>query len=246
MNEQDVDLGVNLSVPIREAIEGARHCVILSSGYGIFGYDEPVQLALIRALEARGIGWVQYRYVGRQERVTTDLTLSSGLTALLAVTDWVQARGVDEISLFGISFGAAISLEAGLLRSIKSLLLINPVFDYVHYRTQQLGADEMRRWSERGALEMDYAHKVRTYYRFVEEASHQDLMRRATSIRSRVLVCQAADDPILGVGFASEFARANANVESHVIANADHVFAQPDAVAAFIRLATAFISDLGR
>jgi pimeloyl-ACP methyl ester carboxylesterase len=244
VDSHQVELGINLSVPVREKIGDAQRCVILSSGYGVFGYDEPVQVALIGTLEDCGIGWVQYQYVGRQGGVTTDLTLSSGLAALLAVIDWTRAQGVEEISLFGISFGATISLEASLLRSIEALLLINPVFDYVHYRTQQIGGDAMRRWGELGALEMSYTNPVRTYYRFVEEARHQDLMRRAMAIPSRVLLCQAADDPILGLKFALDFARSNANVDCHVISNADHVFAGPEGIADFIGVAKPFITDI--
>ncbi len=243
MIEDEVHVGINLSVPIRARIKERRRCVIMSSGYGIFGYDEPVQVELARVLEDCGIGWVQYQYVGRQDRVTTDLTLSSGLAALLAVIDWAHSQGVEDIALFGISFGAAISLEAGMLRPIEALLLINPVFDYVHYRTEQLGDDAMRRWRELGSLEMSYATPVRTYYRFMEEARNQDLVRRASSISSPMLLCQAADDPILGVGYASDFARANANVEYHVIQNADHVFAGPEGIAAFIKLAKSFVAE---
>jgi pimeloyl-ACP methyl ester carboxylesterase len=239
-----LDLGVGLELAIRSSLVEKRPCMVLSSGYGRFGYDEPIQLALIDALEEIGVGWIQYEYVERNaNNPTTDLLISSGLHALRAACGWARARVTGPIGLFGISFGANISLEAALVDRPAIVLVVNPVFDYVEYRRQQLGLSAMERWAEAGATVITYDQDVRSYHRFIEEARHQDLLYRCRHIACKVVACQGEADPILGTRYLERFATACPQAQVHVIPGADHAYHDPDAIRHFVRIATSALND---
>ena len=232
----ELSLPCNLSIDLLSNARPGRPNVILSSGYGIFGFEEPVQKALVDRLDQLNIGWVQYTYAERNPKNTlTDLLISSGTATLIAVYDWLRAQGPLEIGLFGISFGANVTLEAALQRDPTLLLLINPVFDYIDYRTKQLGSHAMATWERESRITMEYdATTVVSYYRFIEEARNQHLLDRARSIGAEIIACQGDADPILTTSYVQELASASERFSSTIIAGADHVFGSDDAIERFL------------
>lgn len=235
--ESKVLLGCRAEVNVRSNLVPGRPCMILSSGYGIFGFEEPVQVALIRTLETFAIGWAQYEYVERNpSNATTDLLISSGINALDSVRRWVVSHEVGQLGLFGISFGANITMEVGLLASTDLMLLVNPVFDYVDYRQRQLGSETMRSWEKDAVVSLPYEREVKSYFRFIEEARHQDLLARIRSLSGRIIVCQGSADTILGRRYLKRVEKTVPHAEIHVIPHADHPFFDTSAIGAFLEI----------
>jgi pimeloyl-ACP methyl ester carboxylesterase len=232
----ELTLPGNLRLDLQSSVRLGRPSVVLSSGYGIFGFGEPLQVALTARLDELDIGWVQYTYPERNAKNRiTDLLISSGAGALLGVYDWLRSRGPSEIGMFGISFGANVTLEVALQRDPKLIMLVNPVFDYVDYRTKQLGEDAMARWGRDGRITIDYeSAEVVSYYRFIEEARDQDLLRRCASINADVIACQGDADPILTAANVRTLANCSPRFSSVIAPGADHVFTSEAAVSCFL------------
>ena len=239
-----LELGVGMELALRSSLIGNRPCMVLSSGYGRFGHDEPIQLALIDALEETRVGWIQYQYAERNAHSqTTDLLISSGLHALRPTCRWARGQVTGAVGLFGISFGANISLEAAPLERPAVVLVVNPVFDYVDYRTQQLGETAMQRWADTGVTSISYDQDVRSYHRFMEEARHQDLMHRCRDIACKVVACQGEADPILGTRHLERLAAVCPQAQVHVIPGADHAYHDPYAIHQFMKIAASALHD---
>ena len=229
-------LPAGLKVDTRSNIRPDRPNVILSSGYGIYGFEDPVQLALIDRLEELDIGWAQYTYAERNSKNrVTDLEISSGTASLLKVYDWVSSQHSSNIGLFGISFGGNVSLEAALQRNPTLVLLINPVFDYFDYRRLQLGPDVMDRWLREHRITMTYDDaKPVSYYRFIEEAETQNLLERVKELQTEIIACQGDADHILGTRYVEEFSRLSPRFSAVPIPGADHIFSSDAAITAFL------------
>jgi hypothetical protein len=232
----ELSLPCGFVIDVRSNIRAERPNVILSSGYGIFGFGEPVQTALVSRLEKLGIGWAQYTYVERNSKNDiTDLLISSGTAALLRVYDWVSLQYPSKIGLFGISFGANVTLEAALQRDPALLLLVNPVVDYVDYRERQLGSDVMTRWKRDSVISLTYdGAEVISYYRFMEESRSQRLLTRVSSISAEIIACQGAADTILTTKYVEALSVVLSKFRFTVIDGADHVFASAGAIAGFL------------
>lgn len=231
ISETRIPVGLRMHVSVRSRLQIHRPYVVFSSGYGRFGFDEPLQLGVIRILERLGIGWVQYEYPERSSHGgMTDLLISSGLNALRSVCRWSRAEVRAPLGLFGISFGGNISLEAALLEDPSIVFVVNPVFDYVEYRKQQLGDAQMLQWARDGVTAIQYERTVQSYYRFVDEARHQALMERVRDVPCRVIACQGSADPILGTRYLEDLARACPRAATYVIDGADHAMHEPNDV----------------
>lgn len=228
-------------IPIRANILPGAPAVVLSSGYGIFDYDEPVQGSLTNLLDELGIGWVQYIHPERTSNAsTTDLLISGGVFTLSRVVDWMRRCSVGKIGLFGISFGANISVElAPLLRDVDLVIVINLVFDYVEYRAVQLGAEKVEEWQRNRVIGMDYGDKkAQSYYRFMEEASRQDVIELLAGITCPIHAFQAAEDSIIPTSYVKEAARRYRNVTPYVVLDADHVFTDSSSIERFVQRIT--------
>jgi pimeloyl-ACP methyl ester carboxylesterase len=228
ISETRIPLGLQMNVSVRSRLHTHRPYVVFSSGYGRFGFDEPLQLEVIKVLDRLAIGWVQYEYAERTSQSgMTDLLISSGLNALRSVCRWARAEVSAPLGLFGISFGGNISLEAALLERPSMVFVVNPVFDYVDYREQQLGEAQMLQWARDGVTAIQYERTVQSYYRFVDEARRQALMERVRDVPCRLIACQGSADPILGTRYLEELAKACPRAATHVIDGADHAMHEP-------------------
>src|SRR6266540_5876463 len=190
----------NIVTPVRHRPpESVPVTFILSSGYGNDQFHEAVQLAFIDLLDQYGIGWAQYVYTERcEENKFTDLYISTGVSTLSWMYEWVQQqRSSGSICLFGYSFGASITLEVALIKRVSAAVVVNAVFDYVDYRTHQLGADAMVSWRNDLITYLSYdGSPYPLGYRFIQEAEQQDLERRVGAIDCEVYAFQAKNDAI--------------------------------------------------
>jgi hypothetical protein len=248
---EDITLNTvcNIQIDIRCNLKGSAPVTfILSSGYSIEGFDEPIQVALIELLERYGVKWVQYIYPERNPKNSMeDLYISTGCYTLDEVYRWVKTQVKDSIGLFGISFGANISLELALRATVETLIIVNAVFDYVDFRTKQLGEDAISRWAKDLITKLPYQDKALPLgYRFIQEAMGQKLEERAAGLGCRVHAFQGDADNIISPQHILRLAGVATNWYPHVVVGADHPFNTQKAIDGFISTIQPIIKSLSR
>ncbi|HEY0738265.1 MAG TPA: YqiA/YcfP family alpha/beta fold hydrolase [Herpetosiphonaceae bacterium] len=238
MNTMTLQPFCNVNVDIRYAFYAKSPLTfILSSGYSIIDFEEPIQVALIEVLSKYNINWLQYIYPERSYKNSfQDLYISTGLFTLNEIHKWVQKQTKGPISLFGISFGGNISIELALEKEISTLIIVNAVFDYVQFRTKQLGEKAMRDWQNKLVTELPYENKsIPLGYRFIQEAENQSLEERAHNINCAVYAFQGDEDQIISPSHIQRLADSRNNWKAYIVDGADHAFNKEDAINNFIR-----------
>jgi pimeloyl-ACP methyl ester carboxylesterase len=221
---------------------------ILSSGYGNDQFREAAQQVFIELLESYGMGWVQYIYPERcRENRFTDLYISSGISTLSWIYEWLRQHSSSTICLFGYSFGANITLEVALAKSVAAVVVINTPFDYVSYRVQQLGIDAVRNWRNNYVTNLSYDNVPYPLgYRFVQEAEQQDLENRTLRIECEVHAFQAEHDAIISPSHILTLGENSRRWHPHVIlgAQADHNFEHPNSLSDFLEKVRPLVASL--
>lgn len=228
----------NIDIDVRYQFQlEAPMTFIFSSGYGIFNFEEPVQIALIELLSQYGINWVQYLYPERNpSNPFEDLYISTGLLSLSEVYRWVKKQVSGFIGLFGISFGGNISIELALKETLHTLIIINAVFDYVDFRNKQIGRDAMEAWQNTFVTKLAYQNKnLPICYRFIQEAEKQQLEERAYNVSCNVYAFQGDCDPIISPKHIQAIAAKKSNWHANVISGGDHVFDKKTSIDSFIK-----------
>lgn len=243
-SETKIELGCGISFPLRyKVIDTNRGVIILSSGFGINHFEEPVIAASRSAIEKAGGNWIQYIY---PERVAAnhieDMTILGGVHSLRNVLRLARSLASSKIGLLGISYGASISLEVSMLETISSVVALNTPFDYTHYRRTQLGEEAFKRWESDGIVRLHYPPgSQRSSFRFLQEAQRQSLLSRCTNIGIPTLLAQGDKDPIIPSDFISYVSNRNPLVHSFLIRNADHVFDDRESINTFLSSAIPFL-----
>jgi alpha/beta superfamily hydrolase len=228
----------NITIDLRYEFQPeAPMTFIFSSGYGIFNFEEPVQVALTELLSKYRINWVQFLYPERnQSNAFGDLYISTGLLSLSEVYAWVKKQASSPIGLFGISFGGNISIELALKETLHTLIIINAVFDYVDFRSKQIGADAMEAWQNTFVTKLSYQHKkLPLCYRFIQEAERQKLEERAKKVNCDVYAFQGDCDPIISPKHIQELSAQTSNWHAKIISGGDHVFDKKPIIDEFIK-----------
>ncbi len=224
---------LNQTIDIREDIpKNPTMIVILSSGYSIIGFDEPIQVALGEWLSKKGIGWIQYTFPARNRNNTEkELYLSGGILSLMQLYDYAKDKYKTSIGLFGISFGGNISIEVALAKKIESLILVNPVFDYVDFRRKQLGDGKFDLWNKNRSIVLNYqSGNLPLSFHFIEECEKQDLERRAEGINCPVYAFQGEKDSIINPCHINKLSNIKDNWNAYTVPNADHGFTDIEAI----------------
>jgi dienelactone hydrolase len=240
----------NIVTPVQYDIPaGSPLTFILSSGYGDDQFREAVQLSFIDVLNDHGIGWVQYVYPERcQDNRFRDLYISSGTSTLSWLFEWVSDRS-PSIGLFGYSFGANITLEVALNKPVAEVVVVNAVFDYVSYRTRQMGSETIDKWRNDYVSYLSYGGAAFPLgYRFLLEAEQQDLERRAEAIECDVYAFQAENDAIIRTDHIARLASSSEHWHAHVVTGkeADHYFEHPKTLRSFVEMVRPSIARQGR
>jgi len=228
----------NINIDVRYHFQPeAPMTFIFSGGYGIFNFEEPVQVALIELLSKYRINWVQYLYPERNPSNSfEDLYISTGLQSLSEIYTWVKKQFSGPVGLFGISFGGNISIELALKETLRTLIIINAVFDYVDFRNKQIGGDAMEAWQNTFVTKLSYQNRdLPICYRFIQEAEKQQLQQRAEKVECDVYAFQGGSDPIISPKHIQELSVSTDNWHSKVVNGADHIFGDKKAINVFIR-----------
>jgi hypothetical protein len=227
----------NLDIDLKYEIEpDAPFTFILSSGYSIDGFEEPIQVALVELLREHNCNWIQYVFPERNPKTQIDdLYISSGLFTLSEVYKWAKGMVENKIGLFGISFGGNISLELALREPVESVILVNSVFDYVDFRRKQLGEKAMLSWHNTLIARLHYPERTFALgYRFIQEAEQQNLAERALQIECPVHAFQGLQDPFINSEQLLAIQAQRSSWRAYLVRGADHSFDQRVAIDAFL------------
>jgi pimeloyl-ACP methyl ester carboxylesterase len=244
MNAVTLNAFCNAHIDIKyEFFEESPITFILSSGYAITSFEEPVQVAFTKLLSSLHINWLQYIFPERNSKnEIEDLYISTGILTLNVLYDWVKQQVGTPIGLFGISFGGNISIEFAAKATVDALIIINVPFDYVDFRRKQLGDDVMRLWQKELVTQIPYANKSFPLgYRFIQEAEAQNLRERACNITCDVHAFQGDQDSIIGIEDIVSLAESIPRWHAHVIQGADHAFNAESSIKLFLEEIHAFI-----
>lgn len=219
---------------------------ILSSGYAIADFEEPVQVAFTKLLSKFHINWLQYIFPERNSKnAFEDLYISTGVFTLNELYDWVKKQVSTPIGLFGISFGGNISIEFAAKGNVDALIIINVPFDYVDFRRKQLGDGVMNIWQKDLVTKLLYADKsLPLGYRFIQEAEAQRLKERTGNITCDVHAFQGENDSIIGIEDIVSLANRIPNWHAHIVQGADHTFNAENSINIFLEEIHPFIHSL--
>jgi hypothetical protein len=174
--------------------------IIISNGYGEFGLERPVYRQFKELINQLKFNWVHYLYPERiNPKENQSLLISGGVRTLDFIYSWLKNKEYTKIGLFGVSFGANISLEFNMLRKVEFSILINTPIDYYQFRLNQLGYKDFSELEKRDVMVNYPDFNVCMTYEFIEEALKQDLSERMVKIRSPVLSFQAEEDRYIDV-----------------------------------------------
>lgn len=219
--------------------------MVLSGGFGVRYFDEPIHLAMLPLLESTAVGWVQYAYnEWNTDGVAVAPRIESSAQILEDVLDRVSRHGPPRLVSFGISYGANIAAEVSLRRHVDLLVLVNPILDYPAYRGRQLGEERLKAWESSGSIVLDY-HRGRlvSTFEFMREARRQHLLARLRSAPTPMVLFQGDRDALLSPeGLRSQVAGFD-DVELRVVPGADHRFADPAALGSFVDALRSVIKD---
>jgi pimeloyl-ACP methyl ester carboxylesterase len=241
-----IDLGCQIYMPVRALVDSEhRGVVVLSSGYGIDNFDEPIIVSVRDALEEAGFGWLQYVYPERvPENGIEDMTVMGGVHLFNYLLQFIERRFTGVVGFFGISYGANVSIEASFLHKPSVLVAVNCPFDYARYREVQVGRARFEEWERTGVLELDYAgRRQRSSFRFLQEVRHQQLLERASMISTPTLLVQGGRDDIIPTDYVMHLSKQSHNIKHYIVSDADHVFADEECISKLVEVVVPFFLE---
>ncbi|MFH1438362.1 MAG: alpha/beta hydrolase [Pseudomonadota bacterium] len=222
-NNREENIAAVLHVPPQQRDEG--HCVVLCHGM-LSNKDGTKQIALCRALHARGIASLRFdfRGRGRSDGAFEDTTISRRLEDLEAVLAHVDARGYSSISLVGSSLGAPVAIiEAakGPAPAVASLVTYAAVS-----RAEQLldffPPQHVAEWKKAGMLDF-VGNRIK--WDFIDDALTHDVLAAAGSLRCPTLLIHGSADALVPVESSRIIWEAiKAEKDFVLIEGADHTF----------------------
>ncbi len=155
--------------------------------------------------------WLRFdlRGHGRSDGNLKDQIISSGLSDLLRVIDWLTDRS---LILHGSSMGAWISLLAAMRRKprISGMMLIAPAFNFVQNRLSTLPEQTRHQWQAETYMSFSDAYGGEPYslrYDIVQDAEQYDVMGIDISMDVPFHIVHGENDPIIPIAYTDKFVR---------------------------------------
>jgi len=155
--------------------------------------------------------WLRFdlRGHGISDGALKDQIISSGLTDLLRVIDWLGDR---PLVLHGSSMGSWISLLAAMRRKprISGMMLIAPAFNYVQNNLSTLPEQIQQKWQSETYMSFPDAYGEEPYslrYDIMQDAEQYDVMNGDISIDVPLHIVHGENDPIIPIANTDKFIR---------------------------------------
>ncbi|MEA1889416.1 MAG: alpha/beta fold hydrolase [Pseudomonadota bacterium] len=136
-----------------------------------------------------------------------DQVISSGLSDLLRIIDWISDRS---LVLHGSSMGSWISLLAAMRRTprISGMMLIAPAFNYVQNNLSTLPEQIKQKWQSESYMSFPDAYGEEPYslrYDIMQDAEQYDVMNTDVSIDVPLHIVHGENDPIIPIAYTDKF-----------------------------------------
>ena len=164
---------------------------------------------------------------GDSDGLFEEFNLTAASHDVLAAKRYVTARGMDRVSVVGVSSGGSIAFAAASQdRDFAALAALAPVADYQTKRREEMGEDAIRKWRTAGTVDwFDREGKPHEMgYEFYRDAGHWVLYKHIPSLRLPILILHGGCDTNTPVADSIAFARLCPSAEVRVLHGADHVF----------------------
>jgi len=199
-------------------------CVI--SCHGMLSNKEGKKHGLLaRYLSERGVSMLRFDFAGRGESEGSmeNMSYTSEMHDLDAAVEYLAARGVQRVGVFGSSMGGAVALlTAARDERIVAIATLAAV-GYPAALEERYPGD-VRRWRERGYIDFDQG---RLGVGFLDDAMSHDVVSATQVLRAPVLVVHGIEDEVVPVSEAHDIAASARNVSLHLVDGADHRFSDP-------------------
>ena len=128
------------------------------------------------------------------------------------------------VVLIGSSLGAFVAWHVAArasrrgTRAVDRLVLLAPALEFDSSSFDELGPDGLRRWRERGTLEVfhhAYGRPAQVGYALYEDARQYD--SRAAVVAIPTLIFQGRRDDLVDAGMVERFAATRPNVRLHLL-----------------------------
>ncbi|MEO0811991.1 MAG: alpha/beta hydrolase [Myxococcota bacterium] len=200
---------------------GAEYAAILCHGM-LSTKDSPKHVALARRLAAAGVATVRFDFAGRGESDGTlfDLSYSNEIEDLDAVVEWLWARGVKRIGIFGSSMGGAVALltasrDERVVAVATMAAVAHPGAMEERYPTQT------QDWRDKGYID---SQEGRIGVGFLDDAQTHDVSSAVSVLLAPILVVHGTEDEIVPTSDAHDIACAARRASLLEVEGADHRF----------------------
>ncbi|MFB6208951.1 MAG: alpha/beta hydrolase [Candidatus Nanohaloarchaea archaeon] len=176
-------------------------------------------------LNSEGFNVLSFDYSGHGESERRSITVGNQLEDLEAAFNFIQNEDVDEIGIFGLSFGGLTALEFCRDHHIQALLLLNPLTRGIpDYRERKLEEDQLKDLEESGIYLIEKEHgRFVVPEKTIELKENLDQEELLENIDLPVLVIQGREDETIRFEDSKLASKRLENGDLYVIDD-DHYF----------------------
>lgn len=173
-------------------------------------------------LEKRGVACLRFDFAGcgESEGRLFDMTYTREMEDVDAAIEFLAARGVLALGLFGSSMGGAVALLAAA-RDERVVAIVTLAAVAHPELLAERHLEEVASWDARGYIETLEGPIGRGLY---DDAKGHDVIAAVRVLRAPLLVLHGEEDEVVPVDDAHDIATAARNVCLEVVSGADHRF----------------------
>jgi len=166
-----------------------------------------------------------------------DLSYSNEIEDLDAVIEWLWARGVQRIGLFGSSMGGAVALLTAA-RDERVVALATLAAVAHPSAVEERYPVQARDWRERGYIDSEQG---RIGVGFLEDAERHDVPSAVSVLLAPILVIHGTEDEVVPTSDAQDIACAARRASLLEIEGADHRFTRREHLEEALEQVTTFL-----
>lgn len=199
------------------------------------------QIAVARALAARGIPSLRFDFAGHGESEGRlyDMSYSNRMSDLQAAVEYMTGRGYARLGLFGSSMGGAIALLAA---ARDERIVAIATLAAVAHPADLFEANEaaMTSWQTLGYVETTQGRIGKD---LLDDARQHDVLWAVGVLRAPVLVLHSEDDDTVPVADAHDIATTARNASLELTSAAGHRYANPQDLRPAVDRIASFLED---